>query len=149
MARPNQRAMEKFMRITGVSEATAVQRLEKCGDVIDALIEHFNEEIRNVAAEVTRETLIDVTDGNQYTPQDEQTNKILSDTSLCGSARDEQMTPFRTLNEFPRQLSQENIDLDRAISLSIETAEKEGAQRLEGDVSAPIVGPPESSGVGK
>ncbi|KAI9075132.1 hypothetical protein K1719_042863 [Acacia pycnantha] len=120
---------------------------QKCGDVIDALIEHFNEEIRNVAAEVMREILIDVTDGNQYTPQDEQTNKILSDTSLCGSARDEPMTPFRTLNEFPRLLSQENLDLDPAISLSFETAEQEGAQRLEGDVSAPIVGPPESSGV--
>ncbi|KAK4262722.1 hypothetical protein QN277_028248 [Acacia crassicarpa] len=143
MARINQRAMEKFMRITGVSEATAMQKLEKCGDVIDALIEHFNEGDRNVAGEV-RETTIDVTDGNQNTPQDEQTNKISSDTSLCGTARDEQMTPFRTLNELPRLLSQ---DIDLAMSLSIETAEQEGAQRLQGDVSAPNVGPPESSGV--
>ncbi|XP_028767523.1 plant UBX domain-containing protein 8-like isoform X2 [Neltuma alba] len=104
-----------------------------------------------------------------YSHQDEQRNTILSDISLRGSAiptvlsyenqsdcsddTEEQMirAAIEASKKEYEELSESGIledpELAHAISLSIESAEQEQAQRLQGNIKEPIVGPPKSSEV--
>nr|GME16951.1 plant UBX domain-containing protein 8 [Ipomoea batatas] len=54
MARPNQEAVDTFMNITGVSQATAIQRLEEhAGDLNAAVNAHFSEPDRSIRHDAT------------------------------------------------------------------------------------------------
>ncbi|KAK4262723.1 hypothetical protein QN277_028249 [Acacia crassicarpa] len=162
MAKPEQEAIETFMSVTGVSEAIAVLKLKKhLGDVNDAVNEHFNEGDRNVARNHCPSSIHDSTIGrNRFDALSGPTNQLLggsdrpiapSSENLSNGRDDTDEQTMRAVMESSRlefersSRSQEQRDIERAISLSIETDKQERAQRMQGDVRAPIVRPPESS----
>ncbi|KAI9075129.1 hypothetical protein K1719_042860 [Acacia pycnantha] len=174
MAKPKQEAIEAFMSVTGVSEAMAVQKLEKHRDVNDAVNEHFNEGVRNVARNHSPSSIHDSTVGrNRIDAISGPTNQLIGGSdrpiapsfeNLSDGRDDTDEQTMRAVMESSRlefevnpddntggqirsSRSQEQRDIERAISLSIETDKQERAQRMQRDVRASIVGPPESSGV--
>ncbi|KAI3453660.1 hypothetical protein Pfo_010323 [Paulownia fortunei] len=67
MARPDQEAIDTFMSITGVDEATAIQKLEEHrGNLNEAVNAHFSEGDRNLTQEASftspREDVMDIDD---------------------------------------------------------------------------------------
>ncbi|KAG8374861.1 hypothetical protein BUALT_Bualt10G0039600 [Buddleja alternifolia] len=67
MARPDQETIDTFMSITGVSEATAILKLEEHrGDLNEAVNAHFNEGPRNITQEPSaaapRDDVMDIDD---------------------------------------------------------------------------------------
>ncbi|CAA2993436.1 plant UBX domain-containing 8-like isoform X2 [Olea europaea subsp. europaea] len=89
MAGPDQEAIDTFMSITGVSEATAIQKLEEHhGNLNEAVNSHFNEADRNITPEASitapRNDVMDIDDPILAEPR--------RPFSLLPSARD--LNPF-------------------------------------------------------
>ncbi|XP_075476949.1 plant UBX domain-containing protein 8-like isoform X1 [Primulina tabacum] len=94
MARPDQEAIDTFMSITGVLEATAIQKLEEHGgNLNEAVNAHFTEGDRNITQEVSfTATSEDVMDIDDPTPVEVPRPSSL----LFPSARD--LNPFSLLD---------------------------------------------------
>ncbi|XP_073312845.1 plant UBX domain-containing protein 8-like isoform X1 [Primulina huaijiensis] len=94
MARPDQEAVDTFMSITGVSEATAILKLEEHrGNLNEAVNAHFTEGDRNITQEVPFSAPSDdVMDIDDSTPVE----ALRPSSLLFPSARD--LNPFSLLD---------------------------------------------------